>query len=117
VLIEAVTIIVMSGVDDGTEYRFKARSDGHILDDQWVISIGRKENNDLCLKRDTFISRHHARLFWKDDRWWLEDNKSTNGTFTENADNMFEDHKVSGIIPIQPGELFRVGRTWLRIQA
>lgn len=111
------SIMIMSGVGDGTVFRFDPESDDGIhTEDRWTLTIGRRDENDLCLNSDTYISRHHANLHWKDDRWWLEDCKSTNGTFVNNPDNFFEDSPVQGIIPIEVRQLFRVGRTWLRIQ-
>lgn len=106
----------MSGVEDGALLKYStANSDGQLLKDKWTISIGRRDDNDLCLRNDTYVSRQHANLHWKDTRWWLEDCDSTNGTFIENPENFFDDSRVKGIIPIDVGQLFRIGRTWLRI--
>lgn len=112
----ALDIMVMSGVDDGSLIHFQTDSDGRLGEDNWTLSIGRREENDLCLRNDTFVSRQHANLHWKDARWWLEDCNSTNGTFTESFDQFFEDTRVKGIVPLEVGQLFRVGRTWLRLQ-
>jgi pSer/pThr/pTyr-binding forkhead associated (FHA) protein len=109
-----VDVMVMSGVDDGLVLNFAAENgDGRMTDEKWIISIGRREDSDICLRNDTYMSRQHAFLYWEDNRWWLEDCRSTNGTFIEEPDS---DAAVQGIIPIEPGQLFRVGRTWLRIQ-
>jgi hypothetical protein len=56
------------------------------------------------------------RLHLKNRDWWLEDLKSTNGTFAENPEDFFDDHPVKGFVQVDEGQLFRVGRTWLRIQ-
>jgi pSer/pThr/pTyr-binding forkhead associated (FHA) protein len=45
-----------------------------------VISVGRSPENDIQLK-DQFVSRNHIKIFRKDDRWFLEDLNSRNGTF------------------------------------
>lgn len=112
-----VHIMVMSGVEDGALMKYNAdNGDGKTLGSTWTISLGRRDDNDLCLRNDTYVSRQHAYLHWRDSRWWLEDCDSTNGTFLENADQPFDDQKVTGTIPIVTGQLFRVGRTWLRIQ-
>ncbi|MCR4791725.1 MAG: FHA domain-containing protein [Lachnospiraceae bacterium] len=42
--------------------------------------IGKKEDADLIID-ETGISRMHARIFIKDDEYYLEDLNSTNGTF------------------------------------
>ncbi|MAU11060.1 MAG: hypothetical protein CL607_14660 [Anaerolineaceae bacterium] len=112
-----MTIIIMSGVEDGTQLPFDANADGAINEGHWKISIGRREDNVLRLRNDTFVSRQHAYLHWRDSRWWLEDNSSTNGTFIENKSDFFNDIPVKGIVPIEVGQLFRIGRTWLRIQS
>jgi len=112
-----INIMIMSGVEDGTLLDYKTtRGDGETTIDKWTLSIGRRDENDLCLRNDTYVSRQHANLHWKNEAWWLEDCESTNGTFMSNPDNFFEDTPVKGIIPISEGQLFRVGRTWLRIQ-
>lgn len=109
-------VMVMSGVEDGSLLKLRPDKTGELHDEQWSLSIGRRDENDLCLRNDTFVSRQHARLHWRDDRWWLEDCDSTNGTFLENMDDFFLDRRVKGIVPLDEGQLFRVGRTWLRIQ-
>lgn len=107
-------VMVMSGVDDGLLLSLSTvNGDGLLFDDKWVISIGRREDSDICLRNDTYVSRQHAFLHWEHERWWLEDCKSRNGTYVEDTDG---DAVVLGIVPISPGQLFRVGRTWLRIQ-
>lgn len=112
-----IDIMVMSGVKDGSVLAFTTEdSDGMVIEDRWTISIGRKDENDICLRNDTYVSREHANLHWKDRRWWLEDCRSTNGTFVENPENYFDDTPVRGIVPLEIGQMFRVGRTWLRIQ-
>ena len=112
-----VKVMIMSGVEDGSLIEFNSgNGDGQLRAGKWTIDIGRRDNNDLCLRNDTFVSRQHAKLHWMDKRWWLEDCKSTNGTFVENPDSFFNDERVKGIVPIVIDQLFRVGRTWLRIQ-
>lgn len=115
-LYRTVSITIMSGVDDGSLRKFDSGSDGVSNQDHWRISIGRLPENDLCLRFDTYVSRHHAFLHYREHRWWLEDNKSRNGTFIENALDSLSDQKIRSIIPIEHQQLFRVGRTWLRLQ-
>jgi pSer/pThr/pTyr-binding forkhead associated (FHA) protein len=106
--------MVMSGVDDGLVLRFSAADgDGLAEEAAWVVRMGRRDDNDVCLRHDTYSSRYHARLYWKDEQWWLEDCSSKNGTYVEDEE---DDARVDGTIPIETGQLFRVGRTWLRIQ-
>jgi pSer/pThr/pTyr-binding forkhead associated (FHA) protein len=110
-----VEIMIMSGVEDGRVLRLDSEaSEGRFRDDEWTLTIGRREDCDVCLRNDSFISREHARLHLRDNRWWLEDGKSKNGTLIEQGD---EDMRVEGTIPVEIGQIFRIGRTWLRIQA
>ncbi len=109
-------IMIMSGVYDGLRLTYNAgNGDGQFnaLLGKWTLSIGRQDESDVCLRNDTFVSRQHAYLYWEQGTWWLEDCKSTNGTFIENGDH---DAKVTGVLPVTPGDLFRIGHTWMRIQ-
>ena len=54
---------------DGTEHRLNGE-----------LFIGRGEENDLALEA-TNVSRRHARLSFRDGRWFLEDRGSFNGTY------------------------------------
>lgn len=92
------------------------RGDGDLTLNNWSLSIGRRDDNDICLRNDTYISRQHANLHWRGSDWWLEDSNSTNGTYIINETDFFEDQQVKGFIHLLEGQLFRVGRTWLRIQ-
>jgi len=113
-----LTVTIMSGVDDGTTFELRPESDGDNKNGSWTISIGRHDDNDLCLRNDTYISRKHACLHWRHNRWWLEDCRSTNGTFLEDDEDFFADKRViNKEVPLDHKQLFRVGRTWLRIQA
>jgi hypothetical protein len=110
---QRVELMIMSGVDDGMTLNLSLyNGDGLVEDGTWVLRIGRRDDNDIWLRNDTFSSRYHARLKRTPDRWWLEDCNSKNGTFLETPD---EDARITGSIPLLPGQLFRVGRTWLRI--
>ncbi len=109
----AISIGIMSGVEDGSVLLLEPGSNGSMTEEGWTISIGRREENDLCLRNDTYVSRYHALIHLRGGGWWLEDCNSKNGTFIEDAD---EDARVSGTIPLEPGQYFRVGRTWLRLQ-
>jgi pSer/pThr/pTyr-binding forkhead associated (FHA) protein len=108
-------VMIMSGVEDGLVLNCSADEKGKLVNRDWSLTIGRRDDNDICLRNDTYMSRHHAYLHFCQNRWWLEDVDSKNGTFVEDVSN--EDARVNGTIPISEGQLFRVGRTWLRIQA
>ncbi len=109
-----VELTIMSGVEDGLHLDFNAENgDGQLDGDRWTLNIGRREDSDVCLRHDMFVSRLHARLHLNGDGWMLEDCNSTNGTYIELRGS---DERLTGTIPIRPGELFRIGRTWMQIE-
>lgn len=111
-----LTVTIMSGVEDGLQLSYSVENgDGEYNGDNgWRISIGRREDSDICLRNDTYVSRLHAYLYWSENRWWLQDCNSTNGSFLENGEM---DTRVNGKTPIDPGVLFRIGHTWMRIDS
>ncbi len=109
-------ITVMSGVDDGKQFVLVLGKDGVLQDHAWSLSIGRSDNNALWLRNDTFTSRSHAILSWRDGLWWLEDKNSTNGSFIENPHDFFDDLRIIGLVQIEISRMIRIGRTWLWLQ-
>jgi pSer/pThr/pTyr-binding forkhead associated (FHA) protein len=53
--------------------------DGAELELREEYTIGRAEENDLALDQST-VSRHHAVIVEAEERWFLEDRGSFNGT-------------------------------------
>jgi pSer/pThr/pTyr-binding forkhead associated (FHA) protein len=109
-------IMIMSGVLDGLRLTYSVENgdgDFDLEQDKWTLSIGRQNESDVYLRNDTFVSRLHAYIYWEKGRWWLRDEQSTNGTFVDNGEH---DARVTTAIPISPGELFRIGHTWMRIE-
>lgn len=100
---QALELMIMSGPDDGTVLHRSApgQPDGYVL--------GRREDCDVVLPYDSQISRAHARLTVAQAQWYLEDLGSKNGTFIGHV-------KVQGKTRLEPGQMFRMGRTWLRLQ-
>ena len=97
-----IAIGVMSGPRDGDVLHMDAAPD-------MVLIIGRREDSDICLSYDNQVSREHASIVYDGQSFWLEDLRSTNGTF-------LGDTRITGRVEIRPGQLFRVGRTWLRLE-
>ena len=102
--IPPVEIMIMSGPDDGLLLSLTAPKQG----DAYIL--GRREDCDVLLPYDNQTSRQHARLVFKEGKWYLQDLGSRNGTFIGKQ-------KLHSITGLEPGQLFRLGRTWLRIQA
>ena len=113
-----ISITYMSGPLDGRILRFEQPEVGEEL----VLNIGRRDGCDIHLAYDNQVSRLHARLGCtslavsaSDSvsdpyllNFWLEDTGSRNGTFIEKE-------PVVGRANLRPGSLFRIGRTWLRL--
>ncbi|NLF75103.1 MAG: FHA domain-containing protein [Chloroflexi bacterium] len=103
---DEIIISLMSGPQDGAVLSFETLLDSG---EPTEITIGRREGCDVCLSYDSQVSREHAILTYDGQRFWLEDTGSTNGT-------IIGDEKITGQVEIQPGQFFRVGRTWLRLE-
>ncbi len=67
-------LTIQNGPIGGHSYRFH----------QVVTTIGRTNGNDLIIQGRT-VSRRHARLFFDNGRWYLEDLQSANGTLVNNV--------------------------------
>jgi serine/threonine protein kinase len=65
---------IQNGMMAGRSYRFH----------QDVTTIGRTNGNDLVISGRT-VSRRHARLWFAEGRWYLEDLQSVNGTLVNNV--------------------------------
>jgi pSer/pThr/pTyr-binding forkhead associated (FHA) protein len=107
-MFKQLSITLMSGPHDGDILTFPIPTD--MSDAPLVLTIGRREGLDISLEYDSQVSRLHAHLGFDGESFWLEDTGSRNGTF-------IGDQKLSpgDRILLEPGTLFRVGRTWLRL--
>ncbi len=79
---------------------------------QWELEpgeyiVGRYPTNDIVIP-DPYVSRRHARIFYKDGEWYIEDLDSTNGTIVGN-----EDIRGKGAKKIEDGTEIVVGLTIL----
>jgi pSer/pThr/pTyr-binding forkhead associated (FHA) protein len=115
-----VSITFMSGPNDGDTMRFNQPRIG----EERILSIGRRDGCDIYLGFDNQVSRLHARLGINAMAvtatesvvdpfllsFWLEDGGSRNGTFIER-----DKQPIRGRVTLRPGSLFRIGRTWLRL--
>ncbi|MDX2161801.1 MAG: FHA domain-containing protein [bacterium] len=115
-----ISVTFMSGPLDGRTLRFEQPDTG----DELVLHIGRREGCDVHMPFDNQVSRLHARLGVRSMpvtasdsvvepfvlSFWLEDLDSRNGTFIER-----ERTPIKERISVRPGSLFRIGRTWMRL--
>lgn len=107
-MLEQITITFMSGPKDGDSLTFAVPE--RIQEVPMVLTIGRREGSDICLSYDSQVSRLHAHLGFDGARFWLEDTDSRNGTFLD-GERLPKNQRAS----LHPGTIFRVGRTWLRL--
>jgi hypothetical protein len=107
-MIEKISITLMSGPRDGEILVFPLSHPSP--DNPLILTIGRRDGMDIRLNYDSQVSRLHAHLNFDGSDFWLEDMGSRNGTFVE--DIRLDDHER---VDILPGTIFRVGRTWLRL--
>ena len=74
----------------------------------YEVLIGRDLACDLRLE-DKTISARHARLSYRHNQWWVEDLKSTNGTF-------LNEEPVNTMTVLVSGDEIRVGQTIMRVE-
>lgn len=77
----------------------------------WVIregrnTLGRDEDCDIVIEGDEMVSSTHAVLLWRNGRTIVDDEKSQNGTFLNEADVMEK-------TDVKDGDVIRLGRTQL----
>lgn len=74
------------------------------------LVIGREEGAcGVVLRKDTYVSQMHARLYSKDGTWFVEDLGSTNGTYLNRV-------KVTAPSPIAVGDEVRIGKTTIEVR-
>lgn len=87
------------------ELTFNANKLGEFNLDKEVLTIGRKEDNDICIE-NLAVSGHHAKLLTIFDDSFLEDLESTNGTFVNG--------KAVQKHPLKNGDVISIGKHELR---
>lgn len=80
---------------------------GKTIDIGVATIIGREDNVGIRLDGDEFASGQHARIDPRADGVWVEDLRSTNGTFV-NGERITAQR-------LQAGDVVRVGQTELRL--
>src|SRR4051812_9046354 len=72
------------------------------------INVGRVQGNDLMLPKGN-VSKHHARLIFRDGRFIVTDLKSTNGTYVNGR-------KIAQATIVREGDKIYIGDFVLRIE-
>lgn len=107
-----LVIMIMSGPDDGQKIHLDHNhGDGQIdQDGAWSVVFGRREECDISIPFDTQVSRQHAHIkVLPNGELWLIDAGSLNGTFVDKD-------RIEKPTQLERDQLFRLGRTWLRVQ-
>lgn len=68
------------------------------------LTVGRSSGCGLCVAEDNFVSLLHARFFNRENKLWIEDLGSTNGTYLNT-------HRLAQPAPLRSGDRLRMGRT------
>src|SRR5580700_11629312 len=76
--------------------------------DKGEINVGRVQGNDLMLPKGN-VSKHHARLLFRDARFIVTDLKSTNGTYVNGR-------KISQATIVREGDKIYIGDFVLRLE-
>lgn len=80
---------------------------GSIIPVRETISFGRKEDNSIVLN-DEFISGYHAKLYTRNNVFFIEDVGSTNGTFVNGS-------KIEGRTKLNINDEIRLGNIVLKV--
>ena len=71
-------------------------------------TIGRSQDNDIQIKNDSKVSRHHCKLFRRSGHFYIEDQHSSNGTLVNGE--LISERRLYG------GEEIKIGETNFRFR-
>lgn len=80
---------------------------GSVIPMATAITLGRKENNSVVLN-DRFVSSYHARIYLRNNEYFLEDLQSTNGTYVN-------ENKIEGKVKLNINDIMRFGSTAFKV--
>ena len=73
-----------------------------------VVSIGRGRDNDIQVRNDSKVSRYHCKIYRRGPHYYLEDNKSANGSLVNGE--LITERRLFG------GEEIIIGETFFRFR-
>ncbi|MEQ8155130.1 MAG: FHA domain-containing protein [Clostridiaceae bacterium] len=88
----------------GNNDTLKAGTLIHVRD---MVSIGRKGDNSIVLN-DSFVSGYHAKLYIRNEDFYVEDLNSTNGTFVNGL-------KLNGSKKLNISDELKIGTVVFRV--
>lgn len=80
---------------------------GSIIPVRETLSFGRKEDNSIVLN-DEFVSGYHAKIYTKNNIFFIEDLGSTNGTFVNGT-------KIDGRVKLSVNDEVRLGNIVFKV--
>jgi serine/threonine-protein kinase len=92
-----VSVIIKTGPLEGHKYIVK--SDSPIL-------VGRSEEANIRIAYDEFCSRRHAQIYWQNEKCYITDLESTNGTLVNDA-------IIHGTVELSNNDSIKLGNTEL----
>lgn len=100
ILVEKIKVIpkaILKYEEDGQKTEYEMCED--------LLNIGRDpEICDLVINGDNFLGKHHAMIFTKNDKFYLVDNNSKNGTY-------IEDEKIEGTAELKGSCKLKLAKT------
>lgn len=96
---DAAQVITLVEHENGTRYPVKTAR----------VRIGRDPSNQIIIRDDVYVSRHHAFITFEDGHWWVEDLGSRNGTLLNEA-HILQREMLS------PGDKLTIGHTLFRVE-
>lgn len=81
---------------------------GSVIPVTSTITLGRKDDNSILLNNDHFVSSYHAKIYVRNNEFYLEDLASTNGTYVN-------EEKISGRIRLRVNDTVRLGSTVFKV--
>jgi pSer/pThr/pTyr-binding forkhead associated (FHA) protein len=80
---------------------------GEVYELEPVTVIGRHPRATIVID-STFVSSEHLQLNWEQDRWWVTDLRSTNGTFVNGS-------QIRVPTGLRPGDVIELGAIRLQL--
>jgi pSer/pThr/pTyr-binding forkhead associated (FHA) protein len=81
--------------------------ESHQLDGE-QLQIGRADACQVKLS-DTYVSQFHARIYRRDEGWYVEDLGSTNGTY-------LNQRRITSPAELRAGDRLRIGKTNMELR-
>lgn len=81
---------------------------GSVIPVTSTVTLGRKDDNSLIINNDHFVSSYHAKIYVRNNEFYLEDLASTNGTYVN-------EEKISGRIRLRINDTVRLGSTVFKV--